>query len=106
MMSVTTPGFPPITFPPLLSIPFPLITPILHLITPLDPSLKVTLVPVSFEDSQFVASYSQSAALYAVYQMAVHGDAPLECGESEVRNRTPPPSPVVTSLFLSAPAVW
>uniref|UniRef100_A0A667Y1P6 Arginyl-tRNA--protein transferase 1 n=1 Tax=Myripristis murdjan TaxID=586833 RepID=A0A667Y1P6_9TELE len=47
--------------------------------------LEVRLVPVSFEDPQFTASYEQSAALYARYQMAVHGDAPSECNESEFR---------------------
>lgn len=48
-------------------------------------TLKVRLVPVSFEDPDFLASYEQSAALYARYQMTVHGDAPYECGESEVQ---------------------
>ncbi|XP_071375736.1 arginyl-tRNA--protein transferase 1 isoform X3 [Centroberyx affinis] len=47
--------------------------------------LEVRLVPVSFEDPQFMASYEQSAALYARYQMTVHGDAPSECNESEFR---------------------
>ncbi|XP_041644796.1 arginyl-tRNA--protein transferase 1 isoform X3 [Cheilinus undulatus] len=47
--------------------------------------LEVRLVPVSFEDPQFTASYVQSAALYACYQMAVHGDDPSECSESEFR---------------------
>lgn len=46
--------------------------------------LKVRLVPVSFEDPQFTASYQQSVALYARYQMAIHGDDPSECSESEV----------------------
>lgn len=46
--------------------------------------LKVRLVPVSFEDPQFAASYQQSVALYARYQMAIHGDDPSECSESEV----------------------
>lgn len=41
-------------------------------------------MPVSFEDPQFTASYQQSAALFARYQMAVHGDEPSECSESEV----------------------
>lgn len=31
-----------------------------------------------------MASYQQSAALYAQYQMAIHGDDPSECSESEV----------------------
>lgn len=31
-----------------------------------------------------MASYEQSAALYARYQMAIHGDDPSECSESEV----------------------
>ncbi|XP_059421710.1 arginyl-tRNA--protein transferase 1-like isoform X1 [Carassius carassius] len=47
--------------------------------------LEVRLVPVSFEDPDFLASYEQSAALYACYQMTVHGDAPYECGESEFK---------------------
>ncbi|KAG9344441.1 hypothetical protein JZ751_011111, partial [Albula glossodonta] len=46
---------------------------------------EVRLVPVCFEDPQFMASYDQSAALYARYQMAVHGDDPSECRESEFR---------------------
>uniref|UniRef100_A0A8C7YF62 Arginyl-tRNA--protein transferase 1 n=1 Tax=Oryzias sinensis TaxID=183150 RepID=A0A8C7YF62_9TELE len=45
--------------------------------------LEVRLVPVNFEDPQFAASYQQSAALYARYQMAVHGDDPSECSESQ-----------------------
>ncbi|XP_070696874.1 arginyl-tRNA--protein transferase 1 isoform X2 [Pempheris klunzingeri] len=47
--------------------------------------LEVRLVPVNFEDPQFTASYQQSVALYASYQMAIHGDAPSECSESEFR---------------------
>ncbi|XP_034537726.1 arginyl-tRNA--protein transferase 1 isoform X2 [Notolabrus celidotus] len=47
--------------------------------------LEVRLVPVSFEDPQFTASYEQSAALYARYQMAIHGDDSSECSESEFR---------------------
>ncbi|XP_067465723.1 arginyl-tRNA--protein transferase 1 isoform X3 [Thunnus thynnus] len=47
--------------------------------------LEVRLVPVSFEDPQFTASYQQSAALYARYQMAIHGDDASECSESEFR---------------------
>ncbi|KAM3606781.1 uncharacterized protein V6R79_023151 [Siganus canaliculatus] len=47
--------------------------------------LEVRLVPVSFEDPQFAASYLQSAALYARYQMTIHGDDPSECRESEFR---------------------
>lgn len=39
---------------------------------------------MSFEDPQFTATYQQSAALYARYQTAVHGDDPGECSESEV----------------------
>lgn len=46
--------------------------------------LKVRLVSVSFEDPQFMASYQQSAALFARYQMAIHGDDPSECSESQV----------------------
>lgn len=53
-------------------------------------TLKVRLVPVSFEDPDFLASYKQSVALYARYQMTVHGDAPSECGESEVYTSTWP----------------
>ncbi|XP_051772698.1 arginyl-tRNA--protein transferase 1 isoform X6 [Ctenopharyngodon idella] len=55
--------------------------------------LEVRLVPVSFEDPDFLASYEQSAALYARYQMTVHGDAPYECGESEAE--TAPDGPDV-----------
>uniref|UniRef100_A0AAQ4P862 Arginyl-tRNA--protein transferase 1 n=1 Tax=Gasterosteus aculeatus aculeatus TaxID=481459 RepID=A0AAQ4P862_GASAC len=47
--------------------------------------LEVRLVPVNFEDPQFTASYQQSVALYASYQMAIHGDEPSECSESEFR---------------------
>ncbi|XP_040906085.1 arginyl-tRNA--protein transferase 1 isoform X2 [Toxotes jaculatrix] len=47
--------------------------------------LEVRLVPVSFEDPQFTASYQQSVALYSRYQMAIHGDDPSECSESEFR---------------------
>uniref|UniRef100_A0A3Q2QR08 N-end rule aminoacyl transferase C-terminal domain-containing protein n=1 Tax=Fundulus heteroclitus TaxID=8078 RepID=A0A3Q2QR08_FUNHE len=46
--------------------------------------LEVRLVPVNFDDPQFAASYQHSAALYARYQMAVHGDDPSECSETEV----------------------
>ncbi|XP_067276726.1 arginyl-tRNA--protein transferase 1 isoform X1 [Pseudorasbora parva] len=54
---------------------------------PNDPQhrLEVRLVPVSFEDPDFLASYEQSAALYARYQMSVHGDDPLECGASQFK---------------------
>ncbi|XP_029031539.1 arginyl-tRNA--protein transferase 1 isoform X5 [Betta splendens] len=48
-------------------------------------SLEVRLVPVDFEDPQFTASYQQSVELYARYQMAIHGDDPSECSESEFR---------------------
>uniref|UniRef100_A0AAX7TBE8 Arginyl-tRNA--protein transferase 1 n=1 Tax=Astatotilapia calliptera TaxID=8154 RepID=A0AAX7TBE8_ASTCA len=47
--------------------------------------LEVRLVPVNFEDPQFMASYQQSSALYAQYQMAIHGDDPSECSESEFK---------------------
>ncbi|XP_036979209.1 arginyl-tRNA--protein transferase 1 isoform X3 [Acanthopagrus latus] len=47
--------------------------------------LEVRLVPVSLEDPQFAVTYEQSAALYARYQMAIHGDDPSECSESEFR---------------------
>ncbi|KAL7384196.1 hypothetical protein ABVT39_026075 [Epinephelus coioides] len=47
--------------------------------------LEVRLVPVNFEDPEFTASYEQSVALYASYQMAIHGDDPSECSESEFR---------------------
>ncbi|XP_041866459.1 arginyl-tRNA--protein transferase 1 isoform X2 [Melanotaenia boesemani] len=47
--------------------------------------LEVRLVPVNFEDPQFAASYQQSVALYTRYQMAIHGDDPSECSESEFR---------------------
>ncbi|XP_039337103.1 arginyl-tRNA--protein transferase 1 isoform X6 [Mauremys reevesii] len=45
--------------------------------------LEVRLVPVSFEDPQFNSSFSQSATLFAKYQMAIHKDTPSECGEYE-----------------------
>ncbi|XP_077585446.1 arginyl-tRNA--protein transferase 1 isoform X2 [Stigmatopora nigra] len=47
--------------------------------------LEARLVPVSFEDPRFSASYEQSVALYSRYQMAIHGDDPSECSESEFR---------------------
>uniref|UniRef100_H3C2F8 Arginyl-tRNA--protein transferase 1 n=1 Tax=Tetraodon nigroviridis TaxID=99883 RepID=H3C2F8_TETNG len=47
--------------------------------------LEVRLVSVSFEDPEFMASYQQSAALFARYQMAVHGDDPSECSETQFR---------------------
>ncbi|XP_021384972.2 arginyl-tRNA--protein transferase 1 isoform X6 [Lonchura striata] len=45
--------------------------------------LEVRLVPVSFEDPQFQSSFSQSATLFAKYQMSVHKDTPSDCGENE-----------------------
>ncbi|XP_074855854.1 arginyl-tRNA--protein transferase 1 isoform X5 [Carettochelys insculpta] len=45
--------------------------------------LEVRLVPVSLEDPQFKSSFSQSATLFAKYQMAIHKDTPSECGEYE-----------------------
>ncbi|XP_075279971.1 arginyl-tRNA--protein transferase 1 isoform X1 [Opisthocomus hoazin] len=45
--------------------------------------LEVRLVPVSFEDPQFKSSFNQSATLFAKYQMAIHKDAPSDCGENE-----------------------
>uniref|UniRef100_A0A674MIQ4 Arginyl-tRNA--protein transferase 1 n=1 Tax=Takifugu rubripes TaxID=31033 RepID=A0A674MIQ4_TAKRU len=45
--------------------------------------LEVRLVPVSFEDPQFMASYQQSVVLFARYQKAIHGDDPNECSETE-----------------------
>ncbi|XP_056903755.1 arginyl-tRNA--protein transferase 1 isoform X14 [Takifugu flavidus] len=47
--------------------------------------LEVRLVPVSFEDPQFMASYQQSVVLFARYQKAIHGDDPNECSETEFR---------------------
>uniref|UniRef100_A0A8C5AP79 Arginyl-tRNA--protein transferase 1 n=1 Tax=Gadus morhua TaxID=8049 RepID=A0A8C5AP79_GADMO len=47
--------------------------------------LEVRLVAVSFDDPTFAATFEQSAALYARYQTAVHGDAASECDESEFR---------------------
>ncbi|XP_077786422.1 arginyl-tRNA--protein transferase 1 isoform X8 [Podarcis muralis] len=43
--------------------------------------LEVRLVPVSLEDPQFKSSFTQSAALFAKYQMAIHKDSPFECNE-------------------------
>uniref|UniRef100_A0A8C9VZV2 Arginyl-tRNA--protein transferase 1 n=1 Tax=Scleropages formosus TaxID=113540 RepID=A0A8C9VZV2_SCLFO len=48
-------------------------------------NLEVRLVPVNFEDPEFMASFDESAALFARYQMAIHGDTPSECSESEFR---------------------
>lgn len=62
--------------------------------------LKVRLVPVSFEDPQFMASYQQSVALFARYQMAIHGDDPSECSETEVRMIT---STVFSYTLLQMP---
>ncbi|XP_039927503.2 arginyl-tRNA--protein transferase 1 isoform X2 [Hirundo rustica] len=45
--------------------------------------LEVRLVPVSFEDPQFKASFNQSATLFAKYQMSVHKETPSDCGENE-----------------------
>ncbi|XP_043568632.1 arginyl-tRNA--protein transferase 1 isoform X9 [Chiloscyllium plagiosum] len=45
--------------------------------------LEVKLVPVSFDDPDFIESFNQSAALYAKYQMAVHHDSSDECNESQ-----------------------
>ncbi|XP_014800817.1 PREDICTED: arginyl-tRNA--protein transferase 1 isoform X2 [Calidris pugnax] len=45
--------------------------------------LEVRLVPVSFEDPQFKASFNQSATLFSKYQMAIHKDTPSDCGENE-----------------------
>ncbi|KAM9848195.1 arginyl-tRNA--protein transferase 1 isoform 1-T1 [Aulostomus maculatus] len=47
--------------------------------------LEVRLVPVSFEEPRFTSTYQQSAELYARYQMAIHGDDPDECSESQFR---------------------
>ncbi|XP_041124343.1 arginyl-tRNA--protein transferase 1 isoform X3 [Polyodon spathula] len=47
--------------------------------------LEVRLVPVCFDDPEFTATYSQSAALYAKYQTAIHKDTPSECSESQFR---------------------
>lgn len=47
--------------------------------------LEVRLVPVNFEDPDFMASYEESVALYARYQMSIHGDTPCECGESQFK---------------------
>ncbi|XP_020642139.3 arginyl-tRNA--protein transferase 1 isoform X5 [Pogona vitticeps] len=43
--------------------------------------LEVRLVPVSFEDPRFKSSFTQSASLFAKYQMAIHKDSPFECNE-------------------------
>ncbi|XP_046729275.1 arginyl-tRNA--protein transferase 1 isoform X4 [Silurus meridionalis] len=47
--------------------------------------LEVRLVPVSFEDPDFLASYEQSVKLFACYQMAIHDDDPFECDESQFK---------------------
>lgn len=48
--------------------------------------MKVRLVPVSFEDPQFKSSFTQSAALFAKYQMAIHKDTPSACDEHQVQS--------------------
>ncbi|XP_015280885.1 PREDICTED: arginyl-tRNA--protein transferase 1 isoform X3 [Gekko japonicus] len=45
--------------------------------------LEVRLVRVSFEDPQFRSSFTQSATLFAKYQMAIHKDTPPECDEDQ-----------------------
>ncbi|KAM6444152.1 arginyl-tRNA--protein transferase 1 isoform 4-T4 [Liasis olivaceus] len=45
--------------------------------------IEVRLVPVSFEDPQFSSSFTQSATLFAKYQMTIHKDTPLECDEDQ-----------------------
>ncbi|XP_048361279.1 arginyl-tRNA--protein transferase 1 isoform X6 [Sphaerodactylus townsendi] len=45
--------------------------------------LEVRLVRVSFEDPQFRSSFTQSATLFAKYQMAIHKDTPSECNENQ-----------------------
>ncbi|KAG7334333.1 hypothetical protein KOW79_002740 [Hemibagrus wyckioides] len=47
--------------------------------------LEVRLVPVSFEDPDFLASYKQSVELFARYQMAIHDDEPFECDENQFK---------------------
>ncbi|XP_060727907.1 arginyl-tRNA--protein transferase 1 isoform X1 [Tachysurus vachellii] len=47
--------------------------------------LEVRLVPVSFEDPDFLSSYKQSVELFARYQMAIHDDDPVECDESQFK---------------------
>nr|XP_028585894.1 arginyl-tRNA--protein transferase 1 isoform X10 [Podarcis muralis] len=49
--------------------------------------LEVRLVPVSLEDPQFKSSFTQSAALFAKYQMAIHKDSPFECNEYQGQYR-------------------
>ncbi|XP_077206096.1 arginyl-tRNA--protein transferase 1 isoform X8 [Paroedura picta] len=49
--------------------------------------LEVRLVRVSFEDPQFRSSFTQSATLFAKYQMAIHKDTPPECGEDQGQYR-------------------
>ncbi|XP_041722314.1 arginyl-tRNA--protein transferase 1-like [Coregonus clupeaformis] len=66
--------------------------------------LEVRLVPVNDDDPQFMATYEQSAALYARYQMAVHGDTPSECNESEFR-RFLCDSPLEAETSPDGPAV-
>ncbi|XP_013927536.1 PREDICTED: arginyl-tRNA--protein transferase 1 [Thamnophis sirtalis] len=45
--------------------------------------IEVRLVPLSFEDPQFSSSFTQSATLFAKYQMTIHKDTPLECDEDQ-----------------------
>lgn len=47
-------------------------------------ALKVRLVPASFEDPEFKSSFNQSHSLYIKYQVAIHKEAPVECGKYEV----------------------
>ncbi|XP_026560688.1 arginyl-tRNA--protein transferase 1 isoform X1 [Pseudonaja textilis] len=45
--------------------------------------IEVRLVPVSFEDPQFSSSFTQSATLFAKYQMTIHKDTPFECDKDQ-----------------------
>lgn len=47
-----------------------------------------------------MASYQQSAALFAHYQMAIHGDDPSECSETEVLHDYISPSTIFSRTPL------
>lgn len=47
-----------------------------------------------------MASYEQSAALFARYQMAIHGDDPSECSETEVLHGYISASPIFICTLL------
>ena len=55
---------------------------------------QVKLIRVDMKSSEFRATFSQSHAVFAKYQMAIHKDTPDECGEMQVGNFFPQMFPV------------